>query len=66
MAIERDEARKEAAALRFDLDAKNMADKMVDDSIAEMEQEIYKLKVYKDMYMDLIDKLISARGGHRQ
>lgn len=61
--IERNEVQKEAASLRFDLDAKNMADKMVSDSIAEMEQEIFKLKFYKDMYMDLIDKLVSVRGG---
>ena len=54
---------KENEALKFDLDAKNMADKMVADSIAEMEQEIWKLKFYKEMYMDLIDKLVSVRGG---
>lgn len=56
----------ENVKLKVDLDAKNVADMMVSDSIADMEQEICKLKVYKDMYMDLIDKLVAVRGGHRQ
>ena len=60
---ERDEAQKLATAMKFDLDAKNMADQMVHDSITDMEQEITKLNIYKDMYMDLIDKLVSVRGG---
>ena len=33
---------------------------------AEMSQEITKLNIYKDMYMDLIDKLVAVRGGCRQ
>ena len=55
--------RSENKKITFDLDAKILADKMVHDSIADMEQEICKLKVYKDMYTDLIDKLVSVRGG---
>ncbi len=53
----------EAQKLKFDLDAKNMADKMVSDSIAEMEQELTRLKIYKEMYTELIDKLVSVKGG---
>lgn len=60
---ERDEAQKKATELKIDLDASKIADKMVDDTIAEMNQEIYKLKIYKELYMDLIDKLVSVRGG---
>lgn len=60
---ERDDALKKADDLSTDLYAKIMADKMVHDSIADMENEIYKLRVYKDMYMDLIDKLVAVRGG---
>lgn len=32
----------------------------------KLTQEFNKLNIYKEMYMELIDKLISARGGHRQ
>lgn len=49
--------------LQFDLDAKNMADKMVSDTIADMELEISCLKIYKEMYLTILDKLISAKGG---
>ncbi len=31
--------------------------------MAKMSQEIFNLKIYKDMYMELIDKLVSVRGG---
>ncbi len=61
--LENGDLRRENKKITFDLDAKILADKMVADSIADMEQEIYKLKVYKDMYMDLIDKLVAVRGG---
>jgi hypothetical protein len=61
--LENGDLRRENKKITFDLDEKILADKMVSDSIADMEQEIYKLKVYKDMYMDLIDKLVAVRGG---
>ena len=57
------EAKKEAEFSKNDLDAKNMADKMVSDSIEAMDQEITRLSIYKDMYMDIIGKLVSMRGG---
>lgn len=60
---ERDEAQKKADDLSTDLYAKSMAEKMVSDSIADMEQEICTLRVYKDMYMDLIEKLVSVKVG---
>lgn len=63
LTIERDKARTIAKEINFDLEAKTMADKMVSDSIAEMEQEIMKLRIYKDMYMDIIGKLVALRGG---
>lgn len=57
------DAEKNAEAVRFDLDAKTMADKMVADAIAGMQEEITMLRIYKDMYMDIIGKLVSMRGG---
>lgn len=33
------------------------------DTIESLEKEIAKLNIYKDMYMDLIDKLVAVRGG---
>jgi hypothetical protein len=44
----------------------NMAVDIANDLHAEsieLSREIDKLKVYKDMYMDLIDKLVAVRGG---
>jgi hypothetical protein len=61
--LEYAELSNEAQRMKLDLDAKNMADKMVSDSIAEMEQELTRLKIYKELYTELIDKLVSVRGG---
>ena len=33
------------------------------DTIKSQEQEISCLKIYKEMYLTLLDKLISAKGG---
>ena len=49
--------------LQLELDAKNMADKMVSDAIEDMEREISCLRIYKEMYLTILDKLISAKGG---
>ena len=54
---------KENESIRACLDARNLADKDVDDAIAEMNQEIIRLNIYKEMYMELLDKLISAKAG---
>ena len=61
--IQLTKAEKKAADSRFDLEAKTMADKMVADAIAGMQEEITMLRIYKDMYMDIIGKLVSMRGG---
>lgn len=60
---ERDKARAAAKECQFDLEAKIMAEKMTVDGIAQMEEEITRLNIYKDMYMNLIDRLVSVRGG---
>lgn len=57
------EAAKEAELIRNDLKAKGMAGKMVEDAIAGMQEEITRLTIYKDMYMDIIGKLVAMRGG---
>lgn len=54
---------KKAADAKYDLEAKNMADKMVADAIAGMQEEITRLTIFKDMYMDIIAKLVALRGG---
>lgn len=54
---------KKAADAKYDLEAKNMADKMVVDAIAGMQEEITRLTIFKDMYMDIIAKLVALRGG---
>lgn len=56
-------AQKTAEDAKFDLEAKNMADKMVADAIAGMQEEITRLTIFKDMYMDIIAKLVALRGG---
>lgn len=57
------DAQKTAADAKSDLEAKNMADKMVADAIAGMQEEITRLTIFKDMYMDIIAKLVALRGG---
>lgn len=61
--IERDKAQKKADDLSNELYAKTMKDLMADDITENMRHELTCLAVYKDMYMDLIDKLVSVRGG---
>lgn len=60
---ERDQARETAQAIKFDLDARNMACDALDAQCRAMSAELDKANVYKEMYLTLLDKLISSRGG---
>ena len=53
----------ESTKLHFELNAKKLDEKEWNDTYARMSKEITKLNVYKDMYMDLIDKLVDVKVG---
>ena len=52
---------KENEKLHLDLKARDMAEKAVNDTFSEMSAKLDKANVYKEMYLELLDKLISAR-----
>lgn len=47
--------------LRLELKTKDMAEKDMNEVYHNMKAELAKANVYKDMYMELLDKLISAK-----
>ena len=49
--------------LRIELKAKEMAEKDMNEVFHNVKAELAKANVYKDMYMELIDKLVCVRGG---
>lgn len=54
---------KENEKLHYDLKAMSIAEGERDEMFRKMDDDLTKANVYKDMYMELIDKLISAKAG---
>lgn len=52
----------ENGRLRIELEARNMACDALDANCTTMCAELEKANVYKEMYLTLLDKLVSARG----
>lgn len=50
----------------YELQAKEKNIIMLGESLAKVEREADKAEIYKEMYMTLLDKVISARGGKRK
>lgn len=59
---EYDELLAECKALKCELDAREKANILLGESLAKVEREAEKAGIYKEMYMTLLDKVISARG----
>lgn len=53
----------EAEAPKTESDQMKSMEKVYNEAITCMQQEIVKLSIYKDMYMDVINRLVSMRGG---
>lgn len=49
--------------LRIELKARNLACDALDANCSTVTAELEKALIYKELYMDLIDKLVCARGG---
>lgn len=54
---------KENERLHYDLKAMSIAEGERDEMFRKMDDDLTKANVYKDMYMELLDKLISAKAG---
>lgn len=54
---------KENEKLHYDLKAKEMAEKDMNEVFYNMKAELAKVNVYKEMYLELLDKLVCARAG---
>ena len=52
---------KENETLRSGMEIKAMAEKAMDEAYCDMKDELAKANVYKEMYIELLDKLISAK-----
>lgn len=53
----------EAKVPKTESDIMEVMQKDFNETYARLDQEIVKLTIYKDMYMDIIGKLVSVRGG---
>lgn len=49
--------------MHLDLKARDMAHDVLDEHCRQMSADLDKANVYKEMYLELLDKLISARAG---
>lgn len=55
--------RKECDALECEIQARETANTLLRESLEKVSREADKAGIYKEMYMTLLDKVISARGG---
>lgn len=56
----------EMALMQNELEARDKARILLDESFEKVSREADKAGIYKEMYMTLLDKVISARGGKRK